>query len=116
MLIFEVFGPSHIKQEVDYDLDDDLIYYINADPDFYRQNYFPLQSAFHRHCNNGKQVSPLAFKKVIIKAYENYKRKFPLPQLEEKLSEDKIKDICEKLHSQEISAFENIKTRAREKK
>lgn len=116
MLIFEVFGPPHIEKEVDFDLDDDLIYFMNADPEFYRQDYFPLQSAFHRHCGAGKKVNPLAFKKVILKAYENYKRKFPLPQLEEQLSEDKLRDICEKLHSQEMSAFENEKNRAREEK
>jgi len=114
MLIFEVFGPPHIQKEVDYDLPDDLIYFINADKDFYRQNYYPLQTKFHNHCGAGRSVNPMAFRNVIVKAYESYKKKFPLPQLEEQLSEEQVREICEKLHGQEFESFENEKKRKRE--
>lgn len=105
MLIFEVFGPKHVKEELDYDLHDDLIYFMNADPEFYRTSYFPLQSRFHQHCKSGKSVNPIAFKNIVNKAYESYKKKFPLPQLEESLREDELNEICSKLHQQETEAF-----------
>lgn len=116
MLIFEVLGSEPIKKDVDYDLHDDLIYFMNADPEFYRQSYYPVQTNFQKHCSAGKSINPMAFKNVIQKAYESYKKKFPLPQLEEQLSEDQVKDICEKIHSQEIEAYENEKKKQREKK
>jgi len=114
MLIFEVFGPPHVKEEIDYDLHDDLIYFMNADPEFYRKNYFPVQSRFQNYCDAGKDVNPLAFKKIIVKAYESYKQKFPLPQLEESLDDEQLREICEKLHNQELESFKSAQKKKEE--
>lgn len=114
MLIFEVLGSPHIQKEVDFDLHDDLIYFMNADKDFYRQNYYPIQTKFHKHCGSGRSVDPMAFRNVIVKAYESYRQKFPLPQLDKQLSEEQVREICEKLHGQEFEAYENEKQRKRE--
>lgn len=116
MKVFEVFSPQNFKEEIDFDLQDDLIYFMNADPDFYRYQYFPLQTKFHQYCNAGKGVSPKAFKAVITKAYESYKKQFQLPTLEDTLNEDTLDEICEKLHNQELKHFQEQKQKKTEGK
>lgn len=115
MLITELFDPNpEPKRELDYDLHDDLIYFMNADPEFYRSNYYPIQHRFQGHCEAGRNVDPMAFKAIIQKAYENYKSKFPLPQLKEQLDEEELTEICEKLHGKEVEYYENQQKRREE--
>ncbi len=108
MYIFELFDPTaEPKKDIDYDLHDDLIYFMNADPEFYRTSYYPIQHRFQGHCQAGRNVDPKAFSPIVIQAYENYRNKFPLPQLKEKLEEEELTEICEKLHGRELEYYEN---------
>ena len=79
MLIFEVFGPPHVKEEIDYDLHDDLIYFMNADPEFYRKNYFPVQSRFQNYCDAGKDVNPLALRRLLLRPMNLINKNFLFP-------------------------------------
>jgi hypothetical protein len=117
MKVFEIFGYKPEAPEGDYDMHDDLMYFMNADPEFYRHTYYPFQHKVYAHCDKDKEVSPKAFKNIVIKAFEEYKKKFPIKELSENLSENDIKEICEKLQSQEINHYHEFKTkRANEKK
>lgn len=116
MKIFELFGSQPLKPEVDFDLHDDLMFFMNNDPEFYRQDYFPFLDKFTHHCNAGRVVSPKAFSPMVIKAYKLYKNKFPIKELEEDLSDADVKDICEKLQSQQLQHYHNEKEKKLEKK
>jgi len=116
MLITELYNHLPLpKKELDFDLHEDLIYFMNADPDFYRKTYFPIQNRFHSHCEAGRSVDPSAFKPIIIKAYENYKKKYNIDSLEEQLKEEELLEICQKLHNQELDYFDK-QEKLREKK
>lgn len=114
MKIFELFGWKPLKPEVDYDLHDDLMFFMNNDPEFYRQDYYPFLTKFNGHCNAGKSVNPKVFSPLITKAYKIYKQKFPSEGLDENLSQEDIKDICEKLHTEQLQHYHKEKEKKHE--
>lgn len=116
MKIFELFDSQPLKPEIDYDLSDDLMFFMNNDPEFYRKEYFPFLNKFNRHCDADRVVSPKAFSPLVIKAYKLYKNKFPIQELEENLNDSEIKDICEKLQSDQLRHYHEGKEKKLENK
>ena len=105
MKVFEIFGYKPEAPEVDYDMHDDLMYFMNADPEFYRHTYYPFQHKVYAHCDKDKEVSPKAFKNIVIKAFEEYKKKFPIKELSENLEYlQSINDIIIKQYSMKLSS------------
>jgi hypothetical protein len=86
MRINEMFFPatseSNPEKELEFDLTDDLIFYMNNEPSFYRKEYFPAMLKFKKYCEEGKQIHPRAFKKLVSKAFEQYQNKFQVEGLE----------------------------------
>lgn len=105
MKIFELFGQQPLKPEVDFDLQDDLVFFINNDPEFYRRSYFPFINKFNQHCSAGRVAHPKAFAPIVVKAYKEYKNKFPVEGLEEELPVDQIENICEKLQNEQLEHY-----------
>lgn len=109
MKVFEIFSQHIEEKKIDFDLVDDVIYFMNNDPEFYRKEYFPFLTKFQHHCDKGNQVSPKAFFPVVSRAVDQYKTKFPVDGLEEAMNENQISEICEKLQSQELANYHNKK-------
>ncbi len=108
MNINELFGSDKDKKrDLGYDLKDDLIFYMQNDPAFYRKAYVPTMLKFDKYCKEGKQVSPRGFEKMVKYAYECYQNKFPVEGLEKDLAVEMCKEICETLHEQETKNCEN---------
>jgi hypothetical protein len=102
MNINELFGSDKDKRkDLGYDLKDDLIFYMQNDPAFYRKSYFPTMLKFDKYCKEGKQVSSKGFEKLVKYAYECYQNKFPVEGLEKNLETEMCEDICNALHEQE---------------
>ena len=116
MKIQEMFGFKPEPPKLDFDLHDDLMFFMNNDPAFYRQEYYPFLNKFKNHCNAGRNVTPKAFAGIVRRAYEDYKNKFPLPELDEQLDEREIEEICEKLQTQENKNYNDEVKRKQEKK
>ena len=105
MKIFELYDANNAKSE-DFDLKDDLIFYMNNQPDFYRKHYFPTMLKFKKCYDKGQNVSPRAFKGLVEKAYNMYTAEFPVQGLAEKIDKDIFEKVCSEIHSTEL---ENIK-------
>ena len=116
MKVYEVFGYTPERKEVDFDLQDDLMFFMNNDPEFYRKDYFPFLNKFKHHCDCGRSVSPKAFVPIVEKAYKNYLAKFPVQELDETLKENDLHDICEKLQHQELQNYHDEKDKQAEKR
>ena len=114
MHIFELYNPN-IKRE-DFDLADDLIFFMRNDPQFYRKDYHPFLQKFNRHCDAGRTVTAKAFVPIVKHAFECYKNSFPVEGMEEQLREKDLKDICEKLQSEETQFYHEEKEHQSEKK
>jgi hypothetical protein len=113
MKIFELYNPN-IKRE-DFDLSDDLIFFMRNDPGFFRQEYHPFLNKFNRHCDAGRKVSTKAFIPIVKQAFDHYKNSFPVEGLEEQLSERDLEEICEKLLSEETTFYHEEKKKSTEK-
>jgi hypothetical protein len=90
------------KESLGYDLMDDLMFFMNNDPQFYRKRYYPTMLKFDRYCKDGKQVSPRAFEGLVREAYESYRNKFQQVEgLEPKLDGEICEKLCRQIHEQE---------------
>lgn len=116
MKVFEIFGYKPEAPEPDFDLHDDLIFFMNNDPEFYRGEFYPFLVKFKRHCEGGRSVRAKAFEPMVTKAYDMYKNKFPVNELEENLSQHDLKDICEKIQGQSLKDYHDEKRKDREQK
>lgn len=110
MRIFEFFGENPEKKEVDFDLHDDLAFFMQNDPEFYRKDYFPFLDKFHSSCKKGNELSPAIFKNVVLRGYNDYKKKFPVEGLENSLSMEDLKEVCTKMYKEELDNFKNEQT------
>lgn len=95
-------APEPGKKELGYDLKDDLVFFMNNDPKFYREKYFPAMLKFKEYYKEGKQIQPRAFKNMVEFAYECYKNKFPVEGLEKQLESEMCEAICSHIHETEI--------------
>ena len=114
MKIFELYNPN-VKRE-DFDLADDLVFFMRNDPQFYRQDYHPFMQKFNRHCNAGRSVSAKAFMPIVKNAFERYKNSFPVEGMEDALTDQDLKEICEKLSGEETNHYHKEKKNTAEKK
>lgn len=114
MRIYELYNPN-LKRE-DFDLTDDLVFFMRNDPGFYRQQYDPFLQKFNRHCDAGRSVSAKAFIPIVKKAFESYKNSFPVEGMEQHLSNEDLEEICNKLQGEEANFYHEEKKKATEKK
>ena len=90
------------KKDLGYDLMDDLMFFMNNDPDFYRKRYNPTMLKFDNYCKQGKTVSPIAFEGLCKEAYEVYRNKFQQVEgLEKSLDKEICEKMCRSIHEQE---------------
>lgn len=87
--------------KLDFDLEDDLLFFMNNDPDFYRKQYYPVMLKFNKYCNSNRRVKPVAFSKLVNSAYEAYKVKFPVEKLPDQLDKELCETLCTKIHEDE---------------
>lgn len=108
MYITELFDQNPDKKEtLGFDLMDDLVFFMNNDPEFYRKRYYPTMLKFNKYCQEGKKINPRAFENLVKEAYGIYKTKFPVEGLEKDLSEEMCENICKSIHEQECNNVEN---------
>jgi len=105
MKIFELFNPEKFK-DGDFDVKEDLIYYMNNQPEFYRKQYYPMMIKFKKHHECGKQVNPKAFIPLVKNAFEMYANEFPVETIRDGLKTEMCEEICAEIHKIEL---ENIK-------
>lgn len=106
MRIDELFSQNDSKKELDFDLADDLIFFMQNDHEFYRTEVFPVLSKLQKYYKLGKDTSPIMFKNLVLRAYNTYKAKFPIDELEDTLTMEQVKEICNKLYHTERSQLE----------
>jgi len=105
MRIDELVNPENFNKE-DYDLQDDLMFFMNNDSDFYRKHYYPSIIKMKLNHDKGKEFDSSKLVPIVTQAYNNYKEKFPIKNLDKELPQTDIDDICSKILETEK---ENIK-------
>lgn len=116
MKIFEIFSQNPEEEKpLDFDLRDDLIYFIKSDHDLYKKEFFPLEIKLKKLVQSGEESSPAMFKNLVTHAYNAYYNKFQDQEsrLEKKLPLEELKEICKKIYSELI---QELKESQRNKK
>jgi hypothetical protein len=110
MFIREFLGNiKQDKEELPFDIEDDLAVYIRNDPMFYRKHYYPtvlkMQSA---HKNNKSLDAVSLWAPVVKRAVIPYMTKFKIDKNPNDVIDDNIiKSIASKIYSEEVN---NIKS------
>jgi hypothetical protein len=107
MKIFEIF--SHNPQEAfapDFNLGEDLQFFIHNDPEFYRKHYFPFIIKLKEAKQNKTKFTAKAFEALVKHAYNVYTDKFSEEELPTTIDDKVVKEVCENLYREEIKNIE----------
>jgi hypothetical protein len=88
------------KEEIDYDLADDLVHFMHNDDHAYRRHVYPVIVKCIGLLKHKKPTQSKMFAEAIKECYKAYSKKFPIRVLPESLEEDQLKEACEKIHSE----------------
>lgn len=83
---------------INYDLIEDLAFYMHNDDDIYRRHTFPSVMRCIEGLKAKKQLNPTVFKSAVEESYKNYIKKFPIRHLPDSLDEEQCLEVCKKLH------------------
>ncbi len=95
--------------DINYDLIEDLAFYMHNDDDVYRKLTFPSVSRCIESVKNKKELNPNIFKSAVEESYKNYVKKFPIRQLPTSLDEELCNEVCKKLHDDFRKDYEDGK-------
>ena len=74
-----------IGSELPYDVLDDVVVFMQNDPDFYRTQTYPALVDVQKAINNGGKFSKKQMFPMIDKANESYVKKFDVPKRPDRL-------------------------------
>jgi hypothetical protein len=97
------------KRDIDYDLSEDLAFYMHNDDDVYRRHTYPAISKCIESIKSNKKINPGIFKAAVEESYKSYVKKFPIRELTDNISDDVCKEICNKLHEELCQHYEEGK-------
>lgn len=86
------------KKVLNYDLIEDLTFFMNDDDDTYRRHVYPSIVKCLDKIKNKQDTSPSLFTNAVRESYKNYIKKFPIRELPDELEEKLLKDACKKMH------------------
>jgi len=113
MRINELLENKHFKEddfvqkngqgrEINFDLAEDLIHFMNQDDDVYRRHTYPAIANCMDKIESKRDPSIGIFKPAVENSYKIYVKKFPIRELPDSLDEEMCKQICEKMHEEVI--------------
>lgn len=92
--------PTENGRELNFDLAEDLIYFMNHDDDVYRRHVFPSIAKCIDYFNENRPTKAGMFRPAVEKSYQIYAKKYPIRELPESLDEEMCKEICTKIHEE----------------
>ena len=85
---------------IDYDLAEDLVFFMNNDDDVYRRAVYPAVSKCIEAFEQKKSCRPAIFKQAALESYRIYAEKYPIRALPENLDEELCNEVCEKMYKE----------------
>ena len=93
-------------REINYDLAEDLAYFLNHDDDIYRRHTFPAISKCIEIVERKKKPAASIFKSAVEEGYRDYLKKYPIRELPESVEESMCNEVCDKLRD---AVYQDIK-------
>lgn len=89
---------SEDGEEINFDICEDLVYFMNHDDDVYRRHVYPSISKCIDRVKSNREINPSIFKNAVEEGYKNYIKKFPVRHLPNNLDEQLFGEVCKKMH------------------
>ena len=83
-----------IDDKLEFDLAEDLTFFMNNDDDIYRRQVYPSVMKFKQ--SNGN-CDKSVFRDAVHSAYESYCKKFPIKHLPQELPKEVHEQVCNTL-------------------
>lgn len=83
------------KKQINYDLVNDVIYYMNNNDNVYRQHLYPSIVNCVNRIKSNKSVDSNVFSQAVNAGYKSYINEYPIRELSDELSSSTRKKICD---------------------
>jgi len=97
------------KRELNFDIMDDLIFFMNNDDDAYRRHLYPVVSKCVNKHNNDKKTSAKMFADAVKECYSMYINEYPIRGMSSSITDECLKETCKKLHDLVCQHIDNDK-------
>jgi hypothetical protein len=86
--------------ELDYDLSEDLAFFMNNHDGSYRKHARPIIGKMIDATKANKETKPSMFAHAVRAAYMEYIKEYPIRELPDELDAKTCKEVCDILHDQ----------------
>jgi hypothetical protein len=97
------------SREINFDLPDDLMHFMNSDDSVYRRHLHPVITKCINSIKIKKPTNPSIFKPAVQDSYKLYIRKFPIKELPLDIDEKMCEETCKKMHDETIKHIKDGK-------
>ena len=84
-------------REINFDLVEDLVHYLNHDDNVYRRHTYPGIAKCLEITDRKKKPAAKIFKSAVEEGYKAYIREYPIRELPPNIKDDLCQEVCEKL-------------------
>lgn len=84
-------------REINFDLIEDLVHFLNHDDDIYRRHLFPSISKCIDIVERKKKPAASIFKSAVEEGYRQYIKEYPIRELPDDIDQEVCEEICSKL-------------------
>lgn len=92
--------PIEGGRELNYDLAEDLVHFMNNDDQVYRRIVYPKVAICLDSVERKKKVKPSVFRSAVEESYREYVKKFPIRELPDFIDEDVCEQVCDKMYEE----------------
>ena len=85
---------------IDYDLAEDLTFFMNNDDDVYRRAVYPAVVKCAESFKQKNPCKPSVFRNAALESYRAYTEKYPIRSLPSELGEDICNEVCELMYKE----------------
>jgi hypothetical protein len=83
--------------EIDFDLAEDLVFFLNNNDDAYRRHLLPAVHKFIDKQEAGEDIKCTIFKTAVADGYKMYTKQYPIRELPTDIDKKTWKTACKKL-------------------
>jgi hypothetical protein len=96
----EFIKQTEEGNEINYDLVDDLVFFLNNDDNVYRRCLLPAVHKFIDARKEKTEVKYTIFKSAVEKGYKLYIKEYPIRELPDDIDKKVWKEVCKKLYEE----------------
>lgn len=93
----EFIKQSDEGNEINFDLTEDLVFFLNNDDDAYRRHLLPAVYKFIDKQEAGEDLKYTIFKTAVADGYKRYAKEYPMRELPDEIDTKIWKSACKKI-------------------